>query len=159
MEASGRPTITVLSWCELCTTYCLVLRSLNLIAHFHKLYPWTLKNSTPENQKKLRNKTTILRLRDPSAKKSTLWDAKKTRENETSRPIKSLLKILVSSQNFHETHVLEGVPFSTPKILRAAAWQVPVSFYRTREGNTRRQTRHFPFSLLASPRYFFFFSP
>ena len=88
MEASGGPPI-----------YCFVLvYYLNLLLYiqFDKLYPWTLNNSTPEDQTE--KKTTNPRLQDLSAKKIRDSEMKEYYypENKTSRPINNTSEISIS---------------------------------------------------------------
>lgn len=75
VEASGKPV------------YCLVLfYCLDLLALFSKLYPWTLKNLTLEDQT------------DLSAKK--IIKMQKSPKNETLRPIKNASKVSRLGQTF-----------------------------------------------------------
>ena len=77
----------------------------NLLAQFNKLYSWTLKNVTPEDQKERKKR----QIRDPK----TLCQ-KKLAKNETSRPIKNASEIIFEIRsNFFETHIFK-VPFYTP---------------------------------------------
>lgn len=77
----------------------------NLLAQFNKLYPWTLKNVTPEEQKE-RKKKTNPRPQNPLAKKKILC------KNETSIPIKWFWDFEIRP-NFSESHIFK-VPFYTP---------------------------------------------
>ena len=77
----------------------------NLLAQFNKLYPWTLKNVTPEEQKE-RKKMTNPRPQNPLAKKKIYC------KNETSIPIKWFWDFEIRP-NFSESHIFK-VPFYTP---------------------------------------------
>ena len=68
----------------------IVRHCLNLLTHFHKMYPRTLKNWTSENETK---KEKNPRLRDLSVKKFETLRRKKTCKNETSRPLKNAFEI------------------------------------------------------------------
>ena len=80
----------------------------NLLAQLDKLYPWTLKNSTPEDQRERKDdKSETSR---PLGKKIQDSETQKSSENATSRHIKNAYEISRSGQNFPRPTFFEA-PF------------------------------------------------
>ena len=82
-----------------------VRHCLNLFSQIDKLYPWPLKNSTPENQtirQQIRESETPSpvdkEIRDYEKRKQKKTK-QKTRENETSRPIRNAFEISRSGES------------------------------------------------------------
>ena len=74
----------------------IVRHCLNLLAHFHKVYPWTLKNSTSEDQTK------------KSIKKSSLRGAKKNTRKRDFDTLKKRSWDFEIGPKFSETHIFRG---------------------------------------------------
>ena len=84
----------------------------NLLAQFDKLYPWSLKKSTSEDQTERKSDKFET---PPGIKKKKNQDSEtqKSPENETSRHIKNAYEISRPGQNFARPTFFE-VPFYTP---------------------------------------------
>ena len=84
METSG--TLPIYCFFRLALLYC-------------KLYPWTLKNSTPEDRhgkKKYKSETPTPSAKKKKQKKKTTMDTQKSPANETLRPIRNASEISAS---------------------------------------------------------------
>ena len=83
----------------------------NLLAQFDKLYPWSLKKSTSEDQKERKNDKS----ETPPGIKKKIQDSEtqKSPEKETSRHIKNAYEISRSGQNFARPTFFEGPFFIT----------------------------------------------
>ena len=84
---NGAKKVKICPWVsedELCATVLFFCLNHDQLVQFDQLYPWTLKNSTPEDQMK-RKKWKILR--GPSAKKKIKTPRPKSHPKKSSRPI------------------------------------------------------------------------
>ena len=85
----------------------IVRHCLNLLAHFHKMYPWTLKNSTSENQAKTKKEKKSETPR-PVGKKIRNSEAQKNTRKRDFETIKKRFRDPEIGPEFSETHVFQG---------------------------------------------------
>ena len=135
---NGAKKVKICPWVsedELCATVLFFCLNHDQLVQFDQLYPWTLKNSTPEDQMK-RKKWKILR--GPSAKKKIKTPRPKSHPKKSSRPITNTSNPRFRDcVKFSETHVSQGTilyhryPFASIVAFpcRLLALNLPVSYF------------------------------